>query len=79
MLLLADGNMVLYDFFQSEELWSTQTNNSRTIEGTMRYDNIFILYNAVGEWTWATDTPEDGDFIILDLNFFKQIQHSKLF
>ncbi len=69
MFLLADGNLVLYDFFKSEELWSTQTNNSGTIAGTMRHDNIFVLYNQNGEWKWITDTPKEGNFNIFDLNY----------
>jgi hypothetical protein len=77
MVLLTDGNLVLYDFFQSEELWSAQTNNTGTIAGNMRHEGYLVLYNATGDWTWETDRPwitysaslkimDDGHVVIFD-------------
>lgn len=56
MVLLADGNLVLYDFFQSEELWSSETHYSGAIAANMRDDGNFVLFTAKGGWTWTTDT-----------------------
>lgn len=73
MVLLTDGNLVLYDFYLSEELWSTKTNNSGAIAANMRHDGYFVLLSANGEWTWATDShiklAWTGDLIIFHLNF----------
>jgi len=68
MVLLRDGNLVLYDFYLSEELWSTQTNNSGAIAANMRHDGNFVLFTANGGWTWATNsriTFWEGDLIFL--------------
>ncbi len=56
MLLLADGNLVLYDVVHAEELWSTQTVNSDTKLAIMQGDGNFVLYTASGSPTWASNT-----------------------
>ncbi len=56
MVLLTDGNLVLYDSYLSEELWSSKTNNSGAIAATMQDDGKFVLLASNGSWIWATDT-----------------------
>jgi len=56
LLLLADGNLVLYDIVQAEERWSTQTMNSDTKLAVMQDDGNFVLYTVSGSPTWATRT-----------------------
>ncbi len=56
MLLLTDGNLVLYDAYLSEEFWSTQTVDSETTFALMQIDGNFVLYTANDSPTWATST-----------------------
>jgi hypothetical protein len=56
MVLLTDGNLVLYDAYLSEEFWSTQTVDSGTTFALMQIDGNFILYTARDSPTWETRT-----------------------
>ncbi len=56
MILLTDGNLVLYDAYLLEEFWSTQTMGSETTSAIMQIDGNFVLYTANDDPTWATST-----------------------
>ena len=70
-LTTTDGNLVLYDYFRSDVMWSTLTNGTESVVARMQDDGNFVLYTANNDPTWATGTfASNGKNIFSSLTRF---------
>jgi hypothetical protein len=71
MILLKDGNLVIFDKTTWKTVWSTSTGSStRTgiLKLAMQNDGNLVIYDSAGAPVWASNTAGKGNNLSLKLN-----------